>query len=441
MGTIVNKNEMIHTSDDFNWLLTNIGTPADNQNLPIHRWYKFPACFSANLIHAILRRYGKYLNNYPVLDQFASTATASICSKIDGIKSIGVEAHPLLYRIGSSKLQWGIDVNEVKTQVEYFISKITSQQPPSIEIYPELVTKCFPSDVLGQLTCATDILYSLKGQIEDHIYDFLWLGFVSVIRRVSHVCTAPWQYVLPNKRRNNNNRENVPGALRKQYSRMVNDLEYVQGSYYRHRSWGESTFIFGDARKLDGIQDSSIALNICSPPYLNNFDYSDATRLETYVLRETNSWNDISKTIRSRLVVSSTTQVGRTGFDPYHILRNLDSSLFDCIIRPIEELTEVRKNRGGKKNYDVMVAHYFHDMHEVLKELARVLIKGNLSIFIIGDSAPYGVYIPTDDILGEMAITLGFSRYHVVKLRDRNIRWNNRKHQVPLRESALLLLR
>lgn len=168
---------------------------------------------------------------------------------------------------------------------------------------------------------------------------------------------------------------------------------------------------------------------------------SDATRLETYVLRETNSWNDISKTTRSRLVVSSTTQVGRTGFDPYHILRSLDPSILGSIIQPIEELTEVRKDRGGKKNYDVMVSHYFHDMHEVLREMARVLIKGNLFILIIGDSAPYGVYIPTDNILGEMAITLGFSRYYVVKLRDRNIRWNNRKHQVPLRESALLLVR
>lgn len=437
MKILADKNDRTPNSDHFGWLIANIGTPTDNQNLPIHRWYRFPACFSANLIHAILKRYGKHLNNYPVLDPFASTATASICSKIDGINSIGVEAHPLLYRIGRSKLEWGIDINEVKTQVEYFISEITSQKPVSIEIYPELVTKCFSKDVLGQLACATDTLYFLKDQIEEHVYDFLWLGFVSIIRRVSNVCTAPWQYVLPSKK--NNNKENVLVALRKQYSRMVSDLEYVQCHYYR--SWGESTFTFGDARKLEFIPDSSIGLGICSPPYLNNFDYSDATRLETYVLRETNSWKDISKTTRSRLVVSSTTQVGRPGFDPYHILRNLDSSIFSSVIQPIEELTEVRKDRGGRKNYDVMVAHYFHDMHEVLREMARVLIKGNLFILIIGDSAPYGVYIPTDNILGEMAITSGFSRYYIVKLRDRNIRWNNRKHQVPLRESALLLIR
>ena len=57
--------------------------------------------------------------------------------------------------------------------------------------------------------------------------------------------------------------------------------------------------------------------------------------------------------------------------------------------------------------------------------------------FVIGDSAPYGIYIPVDKWLGELAISAGFREYHFEKLRDRNIKWKNRKHRVPLKEGRL----
>ena len=49
----------------------------------------------------------------------------------------------------------------------------------------------------------------------------------------------------------------------------------------------------------------------------------------------------------------------------------------------------------------------------------------------------YGVYVPVDDWLGKLAISAGFKNYHFEKLRDRNTKWKNRKHQVPLKEGRL----
>ena len=57
--------------------------------------------------------------------------------------------------------------------------------------------------------------------------------------------------------------------------------------------------------------------------------------------------------------------------------------------------------------------------------------------WVVGDSAPYGVYIPVDDWLGTLAVSLGFKDYSFETVRGRNEKWKNRKHQVPLKEGRL----
>ena len=58
---------------------------------------------------------------------------------------------------------------------------------------------------------------------------------------------------------------------------------------------------------------------------------------------------------------------------------------------------------------------------------------------VVGDSAPYGVHVPVEKWLGELATASGFDSWHFTKIRDRNVKWHNRKHRVPLHEGLLLV--
>jgi len=58
---------------------------------------------------------------------------------------------------------------------------------------------------------------------------------------------------------------------------------------------------------------------------------------------------------------------------------------------------------------------------------------------VIGDSAPYGIYVPVDKWMGELALASGFKSFKFQKTRDRNVKWKNRKHTVPLHEGHLLV--
>ena len=96
-----------------------------------------------------------------------------------------------------------------------------------------------------------------------------------------------------------------------------------------------------------------------------------------------------------------------------------------------------RKTKGGKKTYHTMVGAYFYDMSKIFSNLRANLQENSNMTFVIGDSAPYGIYVPVDKWLGELAIDNGFESYTFEKIRDRNIKWDNRTHKVPLKEGLL----
>ena len=125
-------------------------------------------------------------------------------------------------------------------------------------------------------------------------------------------------------------------------------------------------------------------------------------------------------------------------FDPIPLLNSTDVAPIQFELqRVFERLAEERQYHGGKKNYHSMVVAYFADLSKIFQALRRVCASGSEVLFIVGDSAPYGVYVPVDRWLGELALAAGFETYDFTKLRDRNLKWKNRKHRVPLHEGIL----
>ena len=111
--------------------------------------------------------------------------------------------------------------------------------------------------------------------------------------------------------------------------------------------------------------------------------------------REISGWGDLQRTVRGGLVRSCSQHVPEKAV-------NLEEVLCQPEVEPIRaelsavcrELGEVRLSRGGKKTYHLMVACYFSDLARVWKSLRRVCDSPSRACFVVGDSAPYGVYVP-----------------------------------------------
>ncbi len=400
----------------------------DNLALPIHRWFRYSAGFSALWVRDLIEKQ-KSEGRHRVLDPFAGSGTVVLEGEGCQVESIGIESHPFVSRIAKAKLQWRQSANEFHALARLVLDKALKNTPKAYN-YPPLIEKCYPPATL-------DALDSLRRAWKDNsdrspASELVWLVLVAILRECSPVGTAQWQYVLPKKTKAKNLHPH--GAFRAKTSLFNGDMVWRQG-----QPPGPSGVIeCDDARTCSSVPDDWADLVISSPPYANNYDYADATRLEMTFMGDVDGWGCLQDTVRKHLVRSCTQHVSPLVKMTFEIVSS-------PILAPIaKELTETckklereRESHGGKKNYHTMIAAYFKDMAEVWMALRRVTTRGTVVCFVVGDSAPYGVYVPVDRWLGELAVAAGFKSFTFEKTRDRNVKWKNRKHRVPLHEGRL----
>lgn len=396
-----------------------------NMTLPVHRWFRYSAGFSASWAESVIRAAkGRIL----VFDPFAGSATTLLAAESAGVESWGIEAHPFVYRVARAKLHY-------RTDPDIYLRKITQLRvaahgaEPELDFYPSLIRRCYSDDALAQL----DKLRRGFDRIRDDspASELVWLTVVTILRKVSSVGTAQWQYVLPNKRKRAP--ADVPRAF-DECSRMI----YHDMRQSASVGGPSANLLLGDARTCKGVPSLSVNLVVTSPPYPNNYDYADATRLEMSFMREINGWGDLQETVRKYLVRSCSQHVPESSMDLNSVLATPE---LDCIREALksvcDELADVRETRGGRKTYHLMIACYFRDLALTWRALRSVCSSPCRICFVIGDSAPYGVYVPVIPWLGSLAVAAGFTSYTFEKTRDRNTKWKNRKHRVPLQEGHL----
>lgn len=403
------------------------GSFVDNMRLPVHRWFRYSAGFSAAWAQDWLAERARG-GAARVLDPFAGSGTTLLAADAAGLESVGLEAHPFVRRVARAKLEARVPPEALLARTAAWIEVARERSSPE-DAAPDLVARCFSQDSLSRLERlrATHLDTSTPGQ---PLAELEWLALTSILRPCASVGTAQWQYVLPNRAKA---RSREPfAALEERARQFAEDLAV--------RPEPRARMIAGDARRDLDASLGSFDLVLTSPPYPNNFDYADATRLEMTFWREIERWADLQGAVRHRLVRSCSQHSAAEGLA-------LDALLEEPIVAPIRDplarvcraLASARLERRGRKTYDTMVAAYFVDLARVLAALrARTHERSELCL-VIGDSAPYGVHVPVDAWLARLATAAGFGPSRFERLRDRNTRWKNRKHRVPLKEGRLVL--
>jgi DNA modification methylase len=426
--------EQISYQSDDN--IASSSTFINNMSLPIHRWFRYSAGFSAQWVEQTIRNIISAKNsnafdvqNFVVLDPFVGSGTTLLAAEQVGVSGIGFESHPLISRIAGTKLLWNTDVNSFRDYANgvLYFAQSHKKNP---DHYAMIVQRCYNPE---NLTMIDLLKYALAENASDsNEHHLSWLAFLSILRSTSHAGTAQWQYVLPN--RSKTRVLSVFDAYKMQVELMCADMlqfassaSPIQGHLFQH-----------DARQDFFDLDNSVDMIITSPPYANNYDYADATRLEMCVLGEINGWGDLQQAVRPSLIRSCSQHVSKEKNKTFDFLADpLLEPIQDEIFNVCTRLDEEKDFHGGKKNYHTMIALYFLDLAKVWKNLRRMCKNNSEICFVIGDSAPYGIYVPVDEWLGKLAIAAGFRSYYFEKTRDRNIKWKNRKHRVPLKEGQL----
>ena len=411
------------------------GTFADSKQAPIHRWFQYPAGFSYRSAEHVLAEYNIKPGD-TVYDPFAGTATTLVVCKSKGIESYGVEAHPFVFEVASVKTFWDYDYAELDAlaaqlalEIQY---KLDEAEAIHLAQVPELVRKCFSDSNLRKLL----FIRSRIQKLDEPYCSFFTVALTCALRQASGAATG-WPYIAPKKRIQE---KDGVAVFSKQVFQMISDLKTISPQFRRT----PCHLILSDARHAD-LESGIMDLSFTSPPYLNNYDYADRTRLETYFNGFAATWGDITEKVRSRLIMSATTQISRSDYATTNIISDKLSQVVPEVAADLQtkvnKLSRLRLEHGGKKSYDILVGQYFNDMTLALEDNFRLLKRGAKSVWIIGDSAPYGVHVPTEEILGQIALGLGFRNYTIQQLRARGDKWkgNTQRHHVALKESILTL--
>ena len=403
------------------------GSFVGNLDLPIHRWFRYSAGFSGAWAEDLISREAQ-VRDVRVFDPFAGSGTTLVAAEQCGVDSWGIDSHPFIARVVKAKLAYRSPPSEYLSRAKKALA-CAKRIAPDVDSYVSLIRKCYTDDALEQL----DSLRRAISQANDgsEVAQLVWLTLVSILRPTSHVGTANCQYLLPGRRKA---RVQKPYAAFEEMSRtMYEDMCSANGL-----SGPRTKFNLDDARTCRTVPDDHFNLVVTSPPYPNNYDYADATRLELTFFGEIESWGDLQASIRRHLLRSCSHHVPVRAVDLAGVLARPELDPIRDELQPVcEELGEIRLTRGGKKTYHNMVACYFLDLARVWVALRRVCRSSTRVCFVVGDSAPYGVYVPVIEWLGKLSLNAGFSSFAFEKIRDRNVKWKNRKHRVPLCEGRL----
>ncbi len=392
--------------------------------LPVHRWFRYSAGFSADWVATEVEQ----RKAQRVLDPFAGSGTTLLAAQAVGAEAAGVELHPFVARVARAKLLWTADHAELAARAEKVVATAGEVEPDLTRI-SDLTAKCFPTPALKPLMALRQSLG--QHQQGDDVDELLWLALVGILRKCSPAGTAQWQYVLPGKSKS---KVAFPfEAFADHVALMASDMRHRQEQQHEPPAASLSE---ADVREPFVVGEGWADLVLTSPPYANNYDYADSARLEMTFLGDITSWGDLTP-LRQRLVKSCSQQMVR--YDGAAVLR--DSVGLEPIRGELagvyEELDKVRLTKGGRKAYHSMIVGYFDDMATAWQQIRRSTASGATVCFVVGDSAPYGVHVPVERWLGDLAVAAGFSGWTFEKVRTRNDKWENRKHRVPLHEGRL----
>jgi hypothetical protein len=197
-------------------------------SLPIHRWFRYSAGFSAQWVEgtiekSLIKKNIKNRSEFVVFDPFAGSGTTLIAGETIGVQAYGFESHPLVSVIARTKLLWRTNVTSFEKFSEHII-KEAMQLEGSSEGYADLIYKCYSEEVICKLDSIKKTIAKYNNDTPE--YYLTWLAFVAILRNSSHAGTAQWQYVLPNKTKVFVSEPFV--AFKRQVDLMIQDMIIMQ---------------------------------------------------------------------------------------------------------------------------------------------------------------------------------------------------------------------
>jgi hypothetical protein len=405
---------------------------------PFDRWFRYPAGFASDYVSVLLQHLN--LSTGLIVDPFAGSAVTGTAAREQSLSFFGIEAHPMIAELGNLKL--GPPPGTVEELTRYAKSvagtatELSASAAYQSDSETDLVQRCFSTENLTKLASLRNVIQS---DTQNPWAIYLKWALLATLRDVAS-SRVGWPYQRPSAQRRPKYADPIARFLQRSQW-IASDVEKLS-NVKDDALWGR--VVNGDSRNeisWQGLPEKMGDGCISSPPYLNNFDYADATRLELYFWGDVRSWSQMCAEVRNGMLTATTQQSSLAESNSATSELEKLGSAGEQIQEITDELSVQRLKRKRGKEYDRVIPAYFCAMAYILENLQKRLRPGAPVVWLIGDSAPYSTYIDTPKLIAEIAKTKGFVFEEDTTLRHRGQRWsgNSSRHTVALAERLLLL--
>jgi DNA modification methylase len=419
---------------------------------PIHSWYQFVLGYPPHLVQYYLSKFDIQPTQI-VLDPFCGTGTTPVECMKSGIPYYGIEANRMAYFASTVKTNLNLESSSLSNALGYILqsAKLSFEYhhiaeasthflefeyptcPITVYEIPVLTTeqmKIIPAGFISERPLQkVMILKAIIEKIEDtKIRDFFTLSLANlIVKKAGNIGFGPeiyrrkpkldidaLDYFISNSNRmiqdvlRFNAGRTIPKRITIKSCSLSPYLPIVSedGEDYSY----SQKIIHGDSRNVNNCLNSKllgkIDCIITSPPYPNEKDYTRSTRLESVLLGFIHDKKDL-RTMKESLLRSNSRNVFVGDTDSDNIKK------FDSIEKIANEIEEKRihmkKDSGFEKLYHKIVRHYFGGMYLHLKTLKPFLSPNAQLAYVVGDQMSFfQTVIPTADLLGEVAESLGY---------------------------------
>src|SRR5207245_1941851 len=94
---------------------TNSYTIQKLENGSIHRWYRFVLAYPDHYVRTQLDSFNIGRGDL-VLDPFVGSGTTCVECKLNGVRSIGIDAHPFFVFAARVKTTWDVDLGRLSAE-------------------------------------------------------------------------------------------------------------------------------------------------------------------------------------------------------------------------------------------------------------------------------------------------------------------------------------
>ncbi|MCP9494116.1 MAG: site-specific DNA-methyltransferase [Pyrinomonadaceae bacterium MAG19_C2-C3] len=397
-------------------------TFTDNAEEPIHRWFYYKEGYSRRLVKQVLNLYSPPPEYPAVLDPFCGAGTTLLEAQAHSYPAVGVELNPFAAFLSQVKTSWNkINPEQLARTLDNVLVKAKNTNTNLPELTTLHNTDYFPhrnahkwfnlKDAILQRRCAPEVknalLLALASTLED----------ISRLHKDGRLLRYLTRDVISPRE-----------ALRCRVEEMISDLQVMAD-----KPSGSVSVFRGDARHLEkvfnGHKPPKFGTILYSPPYLNNFDYSEIYKCELWLLGMLNSYDQWR-----RLRQSTFRSHPSCRFDSTSYLK--DNSALREVYRLVEQAARCPNiGNGAQETLPDVLRGYFDDVAMTLQEQIKLLAPGGHIICVVGNSKHGALHISTDTLIAKTGKALGLN---LVEIYVGKYRYSRKEKKHKLRESVVV---